>query len=154
MRYSENINHIAITTTYRKNFNHIAITTIIGKIFIFLKRERKILKINNRLECCTEAVIRSCSSNQAFLKILQNSQKKDCARVSFLITLHASGLQLHLKRGSCPGVFVNFAKFLRTPFFIEHPWWLLLGVGESISQQPLYFPTSIYRRWCKLNLGP
>ena len=23
---------------------------------------------------------------------------------------------------------VNFVKFLRTPFFIEHRWWLLLGV--------------------------
>ena len=21
---------------------------------------------------------------------------------------------------------VNFAKFLRTPFFVEYPWWLLL----------------------------
>ena len=24
---------------------------------------------------------------------------------------------------------VNFVKFLRTPFFIEHLWWLLLVVG-------------------------
>ena len=24
------------------------------------------------------------------------------------------------------GFSVNFAKFLRTPFFIEHLWWLLL----------------------------
>ena len=26
---------------------------------------------------------------------------------------------------------VNFAKFLRTPFFIEHLWWLLLVVTRS-----------------------
>ena len=24
---------------------------------------------------------------------------------------------------------VNFVKFLRTPFFIEHLWWLLLNIG-------------------------
>ena len=26
---------------------------------------------------------------------------------------------------------VNFAKFLRTPFFIEHLWWLLFQVGKK-----------------------
>ena len=29
---------------------------------------------------------------------------------------------------------VNFAKFLRTPFLIEHLWWLLLLIAISISQ--------------------
>ena len=27
---------------------------------------------------------------------------------------------------------VNFMEFLRTPFFIEHVWWLLLTVGSYI----------------------
>ena len=27
---------------------------------------------------------------------------------------------------------VNFSKFLRAPFFIEHLWWLLLGVGLHV----------------------
>ena len=27
---------------------------------------------------------------------------------------------------------VNFAKFLRTPFIVEHLWWLLLYVVSSI----------------------
>ena len=42
------------------------------------------------------------------LEISQNSQENTCARVSFLIKLQA--------------------KFLRTPFFIEHIWWLLLVI--------------------------
>ena len=29
---------------------------------------------------------------------------------------------------------VNFAKFLRTPFYKEHPWWLLLQAPSDISQ--------------------
>ena len=32
-----------------------------------------------------------------------------------------------LKRESSTGEYpVNISTFLRTPFFIEHPWWLLL----------------------------
>ena len=27
---------------------------------------------------------------------------------------------------------VNFGKFLRTPFYIEHPWWLFLQVTDYI----------------------
>ena len=33
---------------------------------------------------------------KAILKVLQNSQENNCARVSFLITLQASGLELFL----------------------------------------------------------
>ena len=28
---------------------------------------------------------------------------------------------------------VNFAKFLRTPFFIEHLWWLLLAIPSLVT---------------------
>ena len=48
-----------------------------------------------------------CSVKKVFLEISQNLQENTCGRVSFLIKLH-------------------FAKFLRTPSFIEHLWWLLL----------------------------
>ena len=50
---------------------------------------------------------------KVFLKISQNSQENTCARV----------LKKRLWR-MCFSV--NFAKFLRTPFFAEHLWWLLL----------------------------
>ena len=42
-----------------------------------------------------EAVARRCSVKKVFLEISQNSQENTCARVSFLIKLQASGLQLY-----------------------------------------------------------
>ena len=51
--------------------------------------------------------------------VLKNFAKftgKHLCQSLFLIKLQALGLCFP----------VNFAKFLRTPFFIEHLWWLLL----------------------------
>ena len=45
-----------------------------------------------------------CSVENVFLKILQNLQENICARVSFLIKLQASALQLYQKRDSDTGV--------------------------------------------------
>ena len=42
-----------------------------------------------------EAVVQRCSAKKVFLEISQNSQENTCARVSFLIKLQASGLQLY-----------------------------------------------------------
>ena len=42
-----------------------------------------------------EAVAQRYSAEKVFLEISQNSQGNTCARVSFLITLQASRLQLH-----------------------------------------------------------
>ena len=65
--------------------------------------------------CCKiEAVIQKGSVKNGFLKILQNSKKSPCARVSFLIKLQ---LKKRLWHRCFP---VNIAKFLRTPIFIEH----------------------------------
>ena len=41
-----------------------------------------------------------------FLEILQNTEKNTCARVTFLIKLEASGLQLYLKRDCGTSVFL------------------------------------------------
>ena len=67
-----------------------------------------------------EAVVRRCSIKKLFIKISQNSQENTCARVFFFLK-------------------VNFAKFLRTPIFIEHLWWLLLFVRIwfNVSRTPL-----------------
>ena len=68
-----------------------------------------------------EAVARKCSVKRVLLKISQNSQENICARVSSLIKLQASGLQLYKKRDSGTSVLsVNFVKFLRTPITLEH----------------------------------
>ena len=42
-----------------------------------------------------EAVVQRCSVKKVFLEISQNSQENTCARVSFLIKLQGSGLQLY-----------------------------------------------------------
>ena len=76
-----------------------------------------------------EAVVQSCSVKKVFLEISQNSQENACSRVSFLIKLQASGLSptTLLKKRLWHRCFpVNFVKFLRTPFFTNHLWWLLL----------------------------
>ena len=43
----------------------------------------------------TEAVNQKCSVKKVFLKISQNSQENTCARISFLIKLQVSGVQLY-----------------------------------------------------------
>ena len=42
-----------------------------------------------------EAVVRRCSIEKVYLEISQISQDNNCARISFLITLQALGLQLY-----------------------------------------------------------
>ena len=85
------------------------------------------LKIDHSLE----AVVQWFSVKKVFLEISQNSQENTCARVSFLIKLQVSGLRpaTLLKMRHWNRCFpVNFVKFLRTPFYIEHLCWLLLIV--------------------------
>ena len=61
---------------------------------------------------------------KVFLKISQNSQENTFARVSF-------NKETLLKKRLWHRYFpVDFVKFLRTPFFIEHLWWLVLDIPE------------------------
>ena len=65
-----------------------------------------------------EAVILRYSAKTVFLKISPNLQKNLCTRVSFK-------KKLQLKKRLWHRCFsVNLAKFLRTSFFVKHPWWL------------------------------
>ena len=43
----------------------------------------------------TEAVVQRCSVKKGVLKLLQNSQENNCARISFILKLQASHLQLY-----------------------------------------------------------
>ena len=54
--------------------------------------------------------------------LAQNSLENTYVRVSFLITLQVSSLQLYLERLLHKYFPVNFAKFPRTIFFTEHFW--------------------------------
>ena len=79
------------------------------------------MKLWDKLE--KEKVVGKCSAKKMFLETSQNSQEKPLLEpgVSFLIKLHASGLNLYQKRDSNTGVFPwiwwNFLRtlFLRTP---------------------------------------
>ena len=65
--------------------------------------------------CCKiEAVIQSCSVKEVLLKILRNSQKNPCARISFLINLQLTKRLWH----RC--FLVNIAK-----------WWRKLSLEHS-----------------------
>ena len=79
-------------------------------------------------KCSSEAVAQRCSVKKMFLKVLQNSQKNTHARISSLIKLQARNSTCNfIKKRLWHRCFpVNFVKFLRTPFLIEHLRWLLL----------------------------
>ena len=78
----------------------------------------------NKVACflaTSEAVVQRCFVKKVFLEIPQNSQGNICAS-SFLIKL-----QVYQKKRLWNRCFpVNFVKFQKTSFFIEHLWWLLL----------------------------
>ena len=86
-----------------------------------------------------EAVPQRSSVRKVFLEISQNSPENVCARVSFLIKLQGLKPATLLKKRLWHRCFpVNFAKFLRTPFLIEHLWWLLLVVLKPENLQIHY----------------
>ena len=71
-----------------------------------------------------------------FLEISRNLQKENkCQSLSF--NKAAGLLKKRLFLHSCFPV--NFAKFLRTPFFTEHSWWLLLKVCKRYFLSNFYF---------------
>ena len=53
------------------------------------------MELGKKLFKDTEAVVQRCSVKKVALEISQNSLKNTCARVSFLIKLLGSGLQLY-----------------------------------------------------------
>ena len=60
-----------------------------------------------------------------FFKLSQNSQENTCIEVSFV------KVATLLKRLQHWGFPLNISKFLRTGFFIEHFWWLLLTMLQA-----------------------
>ena len=70
---------------------------------------------------------------KVLLQISQNSQENICARVSLLIELQAQACNF-IKNEALAQMFpVNFVQFLRTPFYIEHFWCLLLFSAKIIN---------------------
>ena len=75
-----------------------------------------------------EAVVQRCAVKKVFLEISQNSHENVCARVSYF----EIKIPTRQKHRRFP---VNFVKFLRTPFYIEHLWWLLLKTRKVFMQK-------------------
>ena len=73
----------------------------------------------------TEAVTQRYSIKKRFLEISQNSQENTCAEFFFFIKLQATACKFIKKPTLHRSFLVNFAKFLRTPFFTKHVRWLL-----------------------------
>ena len=82
---------------------------------------------------------RRCSVKKVYLEISQNSQENTCARLSFLIKLQTSACNLFKKRLWRRFFPLNFAKFLRTPFFTERLRWLLLRERITIPRIRKFF---------------
>ena len=61
----------------------------------------------------------------------------------FLENLHAGGMQLYKRKTTTKTSTVKFAKFLKTSFFSEHLWWLLLYFFKKWLSS--YFATSLWR---------
>ena len=92
----------------------------------------------NALAANSEAVAQKCSVKKVFLEISQNSQENNrgqslsCNKVAgpacnFIKKETLARPSTLLKKRLWHRCFpVNFEKFLRTPFLIEHLWWLLL----------------------------
>ena len=98
----------------------------------------------------SEAVVSRCSVEKVFLEISQNSQKKACARVSFFSKVTGQRPATLLKKRLCHRSFpVNFVKFLRAPFFTEHPRWLLL---KRLSKGFVSLEVTIFTKNCILDV--
>ena len=74
----------------------------------------------------SEAATGCVLQEKVFLKISQNSLENTCASLFFNKVAGLRPTTLFKKRLSHRCFPVNFAKFLRTRFIIEHLWWLLL----------------------------
>ena len=109
---------------------------LVSYVLMVIKRWKSKVKVTLK-----EAVVQNYSVKKVFLEIPQNSHENTSARVSFLINLQALGLRpaTLLKRRLWHTCFpVNFVKFLRTPIFIEHIWWLRLHWGEVFVYETIF----------------
>ena len=92
-----------------------------------------------------EVVVQRCSVMKVFLEISQNSQENACARISYF-EIKIPSTQKHMRFPT------NFVKFLRTPFYIAHLWWLLLKTRKVFMQKQLskgFFKKGVMRNFAE-----
>ena len=69
----------------------------------------------------SKAVVQKCSVKKMFLQISQNSQENTCARVSFLITLQASGCNFIKKEALAQALFLEFCEISKNTVSYKTP---------------------------------
>ena len=101
-----------------KTFSDVGITYVSIQVFLsYYCKNDSTRRSSHQMYSFTEAATRCVRWKKVFLKISQNSQEYTCA----------SFLQLYKRHRFFT---VDFAKFLRTPFFTEHLW-MTASVNEN-----------------------
>ena len=110
-----------------KNVDLLKIVLI--RVFVLTFKKNHIAELERHIKYSTkticqrkppEAVVQMCSVKKVFLEISQNSQEN-----TYVSVWSATLLKKRLWHRCFP---VNFAKFLRTTFFTEHLWRLILNL--------------------------
>ena len=78
--------------------------------------------VSAEFRAVTDAATRGVLWKKVFLEISQNSQENTCARVSFLIKLQGSGLQLFKKETLAQVFSCEFCEISKNTFFKKHLW--------------------------------
>ena len=101
---------------------NVAVNILAIKLLTIIKHENQRIHVKHEgkkflnKSVTDRSSLRRCSVKKVFLKILQNSQENNCARVSLLIKLKTKACNFIKKRIWHRCFLVNFAKFARTPF--------------------------------------
>ena len=94
----------------------------------FSKNQRKATEFETKL---SETVVRWCSVKKVFFEISQNSQENSCAKVSFLIKLHALACNF-IKKETLAQVFsCEFSEISKNTFCYRTP---LVAASELLNQ--------------------
>ena len=115
----------------------------IGVLKNFANSRRKVLYWRGSKNKCfsVKFLFQRCSVKKVLLKILQNSQENVCAR-DFFNTVAGLRPATLLKERPWHCCFpVNFAKFSRTPFLVEHLRSLFVGLQNSLLSHLDFLPT-------------
>ena len=101
------------------------------------------LSINYIFQLYSEPVARRCSVKRVSLKNSQNAQENTSYFNKFAGLRPATLLKKSLWQRCFP---LNFVKFLRTPFFTEYLWLLLLYISFSYNESKFLLSCHIENR--------
>ena len=128
-------------------FSHLVLNAFGILLFYSEPVVRRISKIHRKLTV-TESFFNKVAGRLK-KRLPQNSQESTCVRVSVLISRRSEAATLLKKRTWHTCFPVNFGKFLRTPFIMEHLWWLLLSfcyfcLGQGMLMSPVTIGNTDY----------